>query len=159
MKDLSKEEKLEQEILTMAKKCGDKKWLRVKRTFFVISGGIYLIAFFPFLNEVVSDISIDIICGFLFAPPMMAGIVMFLSWAVLFYIVDGSMKEEKAIAKKIGELNAIKFSKNTCENEKLEEIKNQLEDLKNSLAQITDEYSYLRLKEMFNDEVNKNEKD
>ena len=43
MKDLSREEKLEQQILEMADACGDKKWLRVKKTFFVLSGVIYLI--------------------------------------------------------------------------------------------------------------------
>lgn len=110
MKDLSKEERLEQEILEMAEKCGDKKWLRVKRTFFILSGVIYLIELYCVLKVGISDINIDTICGFLFAPPFVAGFIMFISYGILFYIIDGSMKEEKAIAKKIGELNAIKFS-------------------------------------------------
>lgn len=111
MKELSKEERLEEEILKMADECGDKKWLRVKRTFFVLSGVIYLIEIYCALFGKISDINIDTICGLLFAPPFVAGFIMFISYAILFYIIDGSMKEEKAIAKKIGELNAIKFNK------------------------------------------------
>lgn len=111
MKDLSKEEKLEQQILEMAHTCGDKKWLRVKRTFFVLSSVIYLIELYCILKSGISDISIDIICGLLFAPLVAAGFIMFISYGILFYIIDGAMKDEKAIAKKIGELEAIKFSK------------------------------------------------
>jgi hypothetical protein len=111
MKDLSREEKLEQEILEMAEKCGNKKWLRVKRTFFVLSSVIYLIELYCILKGGISDINIGTICGFLFAPLFVAGFIMFISYGVLFYIIDGSMKDEKAISKKMGELNAIKFSK------------------------------------------------
>lgn len=113
MEDLSREERLEQEILRMADACGDKKWARVKRTFFVISGVIYAVSLLIILKSGIniSDISIDAVCGFLFAPLVAAGFIMFLSWAVLSYIITGAMEEEKAIAKKIGELNAIKFSK------------------------------------------------
>ena len=111
MKELSKEERLEQEILKMADEYGDKRWQRVKRTFFVISGAIYLIELCFILKGGIGDISIDVICGFIFAPLVAAGFIMFLSWAVLSYIITGSMKEEKAVAKKLGELNAIKFNK------------------------------------------------
>lgn len=111
MKELSREEKLEQEILRMAHECGDKKWLRVKRTIFVISGAIYLIELYCILKGGISDISIDIICGLLFAPPIAAGFIMYISYGILFYIIDGAMKDEKALAQKMGELNAIKLSK------------------------------------------------
>lgn len=111
MKDLSKEERLEQEILEMAEKFGDKKWQRVKITFFILSGVIYLIELYCLLEGGISDINIDTICGLLFAPLFAAGFIMFISYGILFYIIDGSMKEEKAIAKKMGELEAIKFSK------------------------------------------------
>lgn len=179
MKNLSKEENLEQEILKMAEKCGDKKWSRVKKTFSAISIGLYLIAFFPFLNEIKNDISIDIIFAFLFAPPVAAGIIMFLSWAVLSYIITGALEDEKTIAKKMGELNAIKFSKyNAYELENTKEIENHLEDLRILLAPIVKvkekldledlktllkpiikEYHFIKIKEKLNNDVWKNEKD
>ena len=110
MKDLSKEERLEQEIYEMAEKCGDKKWLRVKRTFFILSGVIYLIELYFVLKHGISEIDIEVILGFLFIPPFVAGFIMFLSWGILYNIIKGAMEDEKAIAKKIGELNAIKFA-------------------------------------------------
>ena len=111
MKDLSKEVRLEQEILEMAERYGNKKWVRVKRTFFVICGAIYFLEFCFVLKSGINDINIDTLCGLLFAPIVSAGFIMFISYGILFYIIDNSIKEEKAIAKKIGELNAIKFSK------------------------------------------------
>ena len=111
MKDLTKEEMLEQEILKMAEKCSDAKWSRVKRTFFVLCGCLYLLLLYYISKDGIGDISIETIFGLIFAPPVAAGFVMFISYGILFYIIDGAMKDEKAIAKKIGELNAIKFSK------------------------------------------------
>jgi hypothetical protein len=111
MKDLSREEKLEQEILKMADECEDKKWMRVKRTFFILSAVIYLMELYFVLKGGISEISIEAICGLLFAPLFGAGFIMFISSMVLLYITTGSMNDEKAIAKKMGELNAIKFSK------------------------------------------------
>lgn len=127
MKDLSKEERLEQEILEMAEKCGDKKWLRIKRTFFILCGVIYFLLLVLVLEgdinisnanttgnmntmEIIETIFYAIVAltvgvGFL------AGCIMFISYGILFYIIDGSMKDEKAIAKKIGELNGIKYGK------------------------------------------------
>lgn len=106
MKDLSREEKLEKQILEMAEKCGDKKWQRVKRTFFVLSGAIYLLAFmYGGVDETKEFLYMLIIA------PFAAGFVMFISLMVLLYIISGAMEDEKAIAKKTGELEAIKFSK------------------------------------------------
>ena len=101
-----REEELEQQILKMAEEYGDRKWKRVKRTFFVLCGVIYLIAFMSGEMDCVQDY-----LRWILASPISAGLVMFVSYGVLFYMIDGSMKEEKAIAKKIGELEAIKFSK------------------------------------------------
>lgn len=106
MKDLTREEKLEQQILEMADACGEKKWLRVKKTFFVISGIVYLILFMCGAMKDIKDY-----LGWLIAAPIMSGFVMFISSMVLLYITSGAMEDEKAIAKKIGELEAIKFSK------------------------------------------------
>lgn len=124
MKDLSREEKLEQrvealerEIWRMADKCGDNKWKRVKRTFFVLSL-VMLYVFYE--NDYISslfenDVNIlnilHSLITIIFGVGFAAGLVMFVAYGILFYIIDGSLKEEKAIAKKIGELETIKFSK------------------------------------------------
>ena len=107
MKDLSKEERLEQEILEMAEKCGDKKWMRIKKTFFILSGVIYLIAFM--VGIIRGDI--EEYLGWLIVAPIMAGLAIIISYAVLSYIITGALEDEKKNTKKIGELNAIKFSK------------------------------------------------
>jgi hypothetical protein len=106
MKDLSKEEKLERQIRDMAEEYGDKKWMRVKRTFFATSAVIYFIVFVSGGMNCAQDY-----LRWILAAPISAGFVLFISYGVLFYMIHESMKEEKAIAKKIGELEAIKFSK------------------------------------------------
>ena len=111
MKDLSREERLERQILQMAEEYGKRKWQRVKRTFFVICSAIYLIELYIILTDGISDVTFDIICAFLFAPPVAAGFIMYASMLVLLYILNGSLAEEKAIAKKMGELEAIKYIK------------------------------------------------
>ncbi len=113
MNDLSREEKLEQEILKMADECGNKKWMRVKRTFFILCGIIYLVAF---IYGGIGDIK-EFLWS-LVGVPFIAGFIMFISSMVLLYITSGTMEDEKAIAKKIGELNAIKFNKYEQEVEK-----------------------------------------
>lgn len=121
MRDLSREEKLERQIRDMAEEYGDKKWMRVKRTFFVLCGIIYFILLWRALeNGGISNINISAVdietifyslIVLTFGVGFVAGVVMFVSYGVLFYMIHESMKEEKAIAKKIGELEAIKFSK------------------------------------------------
>lgn len=155
MKDLSREEKLEQQIYKMADACGDKKWMRVKRTFFVICGVIYLIMIYYCLengvgisNIKISDIDFEalfyMIFGLTFGVGFVAAVIMIISYAVLGYIIDGAMKDEKAIYKKIGELEAIKFNKyNASEDEKTKEAEKQLEDLKIMLAPIVGEYPHI----------------
>lgn len=167
MKGLTKKERLEQdisrleqEIYEMAEKCGDKKWLRVKRTFFVICGVIYFLEFYFSLKSGISDINIDTICGLLFAPIVAAGFIMFISYGILFYIIDNSIKEEKAIAKKIGELNAVESEKrNNLEDEKINELKRHIEYLENYQEKLIEENVYLRLNKVFDNEVENNEED
>ena len=160
MEDLSREEQLEQEILNTADEYGNKKWLRVKRTFFVISGAIYLIELCCTLTSGIEDISIDIVCGFIFAPLVAAGFIMFLSLEVLSYIITGAMKDEKNLAKKMGELNAIKFSQyNDCKDKKIEKLENHIEYLENYQEKLIEENTHLRLNKVLNSEVEKNEED
>ena len=88
MKELSKKERLEQRIEELeqlisnkAYAYGDKKWLRIKRTFFAICGVIYFLEFCLVLKIGISDINIDTICGLLFSPLVVAGFVMFTRWS------------------------------------------------------------------------------
>ncbi len=110
MKDLSKEERLEQQIIEMAYTAGNKKWSRVKRTLFFLSGGIYLLALY-YDGIVLGTLEIEECLYLLILAPVFAGLIMIMSYVVLGYIVTGAMEDEKAIAKKMGELNAIKYDK------------------------------------------------
>lgn len=127
MKDLSREEKLRQQLLEKADEYDDKKWMRVKRTFFVLSGVIYLVGLYIGLK---GGITIDTICRLLFVSPVLAGFIMFISYGILFYIIYGGMQEEKDLATLKGRLYEIEFNKyDNREDEKIEEIKAQLDDL------------------------------
>ena len=167
MKDLSREERLnqriaelEQEIYETAEKYGNRKWLRIKRTFFVICGVIYFLKIYFSLKSGISDINIDTICGLLFAPIVAAGFIMFISYGILFYIIDNSIKEEKTIAKKIGELNTLKSEKNNNYlDEKTKELKERIELLERIQEKLAEENAYLRLSKLLDDEVEKNEQD
>lgn len=106
MKDLSRVEKLEQQIYRMAEEYGERKWKRIKRTFFVLTIVVYLIVLFNDGMNCVQDY-----LQWILAAPFAAGMIMFVSYAVWYYCISNSLEEEKAIAKKIGELEAIKFSK------------------------------------------------
>ena len=177
MDKLSKIDIMEQEIVKMAEEYGDKKWSRCKRTFFVISGVLYLFEIYLLIKGSISDISFDIICALIFSPLVAAGFIMLISCGIMFYITNGAMEDEKHLAKKMGELNAIKFIEHSaCEKEKakteerenyLEELRIMLapvvkvnerlevEDLKRLLKPIVDEYHLIKVKEKLdNDEKN-----
>lgn len=138
MKDLSREEKLRQQLLEKAYEYGDKKWMRVKRTFFILSGIIYLPLFYAILKGEISGIK-DIFYV-LIGTPVFAGFIMFIAYGILFYIIDGAMKYEKDLAELKGRLDEIEFNKYSGhEDEKTKEIKLQLEHLKDLLEITFDE--------------------
>lgn len=139
MKKISKAENLEHEIFKMAEDCDNKKWSRVKKTFFIISAIMYLIEVYFIIKFGINNIDIFDILGFLSAPFVVAGFVIFISYGVLFYIINGAMESEKALAKKMGELNAIKLMEQEVqkvENAKNKEIENHLEDIRIMLAPV-----------------------
>ena len=162
MKGLSKKERLEQriaelekEILEMADKCGDKKWLRTKRTFFILIGIVYLIVFMCGGMNDINDC-----LGWIIAAPMMALFIMFISYGVMYYITENAMKEEKAIAQKIGELTAVKSEKyNNFEDEKIKELERHIKYLENHRKQLIEENTHLKLNKVFDNEVEKDEED
>ena len=104
MKDLSKEEILRQQISIMEDACEKRKWERVKKTFFVLSGVVYLIAF---MCDGMKDIKNYLL--WLLGAPIVAGFIMFISLIVLLYIIIGADEDNKAIAKLKARLNTNEF--------------------------------------------------
>lgn len=135
MKDLSNEEWIEQESLRLEQLIAKKDYefdkeqgKRLKRTFFVLCGVICaILLYFALENEInISEISGDInlsavwgllstlglvVLGVAFA----AGFIMFVSYGIWFYVMNGALKRVETIAKLKGELYAIKFYKNNKE--------------------------------------------
>ena len=107
MKDLEREKHLERLIYEKAEACSEKKWVRVKRTFFVLSCGIYLIALYRGFKDDLIDIHYCI--SWLVASPVLAGFIMFGAILVLLYILTGSMEEEKEIAELKGKYTERKY--------------------------------------------------
>ena len=109
MRDLSRAEELRQLISRTKDDCENRKWLRVKKTFFILSGVIYVAAF---MFGEISDK--EHFFEWLIIAPILAALIMFISLGVLYHITTGAMADEKAVARLEGELSAtIRFDKNT----------------------------------------------
>lgn len=94
--------------------CEKKKQKRVIRTFLVLSGVVYLVAFaWGEMNSIVEFL------GWLIAAPFMAGIIVYGSMLVTLYIWHGAMEDAKYIASLNGELNATVRFNNRINKEKL----------------------------------------
>lgn len=113
MKDLSREERIEQHISQLEKRiselsddCRKHKWLRTKLTFFVLSGVVYFIALCAdIINSTIG------LLGWLILAPLIAIGVMFISYLVLAYIINGVREDVFAIGEMVGRVDAIKLSK------------------------------------------------
>lgn len=116
MKDSSRAEELRRIIHERVNACGERKWMRVKRTFLVLSGVVYLLQLYHGLKSDKIDIDIESLLSWLGIAPVMAGFIMFISYGVLYYIVTESMTEEKNIARLIGKLEGIEEVKRSEEN-------------------------------------------
>ena len=106
MKDLSREEELRQLIIRLRDAYDKKKWVRLRNTFFALSGILYLLTFY--YGEISS---IKEFFYWLIGVPMLAGLIIFISMGVLFYIMTESFEEEKTIARLIGRLEGIEEAK------------------------------------------------
>ena len=111
MKDLSKEERTRQHILKLEKRiselavdCRKNKLLRIKVTFFILSGLVYVIAM-AFFNNIS-----DFLVWLIFAPLIAIGI-MFMSYVILAYTIDGVKKDMFAIGQMVGRKEALELSK------------------------------------------------
>ncbi len=161
MKDLSKAERLEQRITELEQliykkdyELDNEQWKRTKRTFFVICGVIYFVELCIVLTGGISNINIDDFCGLLFAPLVAVGFIMFISYGILYYSINGTIKKVATLAKLEGELNAIKSEKyNNFEDEKIKELERHIDHLENYYAHKCDNCTILKLlKEVEEDE-------
>ena len=169
MKDLSKEERLNQRIEELERQIYEKdnafdkeQGKRLKRTFFVICGVIYFLLLWFALNgdinvsdvnttsnmntmEVIETIFYAIV-SLTFGVGFLAGLIMFISHGIWFYIDNGAMKRVETIAKLEGELNAVKSEKrNNSEEEKIEELERHINYLENYYANKCDNCAFLKI--------------
>ena len=107
MKNLEREVELERLIYEKAEACSEKKWVRLKRTYFVLTGVIYLIALYCGLDYKI--ITIKYCLSWLIASPVLAGFVMLISYGILYYMITNSMEEEKEIAELKGKYIERKY--------------------------------------------------
>ena len=99
---MKEREELLRQLISRAKDaCEKKKQKRVLKTFLVLSGVIYLLAFmFDAINSITEFL------GWLVAAPFLAGLIMYGATLLLLYIHKGAMEDAKYIASLEGELNA-----------------------------------------------------
>ena len=101
-----REEEIERQMHEKAEIYDERKWMRVKRTFLVLSAIIYVGAFALDAMDSLRDFLVWILVA-----PVMAGMLIAMAFAVVSYIVIESMKEEKELARLQGKIDAIKLSK------------------------------------------------
>ncbi len=106
MKELSREEQLRKQIEVMRKVNEKRKWERVKNTFFVLSGVVYVIAFS--CGEMSGDIKAYL--AWLIIAPVFAVIIMCVSLLVLMHINSGALEDEETVARLEGKLSEITSS-------------------------------------------------
>ena len=113
MEDSSKEEKAKQEISELEKLISEKdyafdaeQWKRVKRTFLVLSGVIYLVMFMQGAISGTKEFF-----EWLIVAPVMAGFIMLISYGVLCYIMNGALKRAATISELKGRLFEKKYGK------------------------------------------------
>ena len=97
---------LEKRISEMSKDCGKKRRLRIKITFCILSVIVFFIAL---ESDKINDIQ-----GLLFwiiMSPFFSILIMFTSYLILGYIIDGVIKDMFAIGEMSGTLSEIKFNK------------------------------------------------
>ena len=106
MKDLSREEELIQQIHRLQDANENRKWMRTKKTLFVLSAVVYLAAFMTDSMNSIQDYLVWIVCA-----PVAAALIIFMSVMVTLYISSGALSDEKHVARLQGELNAIQSTK------------------------------------------------
>ena len=119
MRDLSREERTEQHISKLEKRIWEmaedgrkNKWMRIRFSFYVLS------VLFIALGEdgirgigVLLDLLVSTPFGWLIFAPLLAAVVMFVSYLVLAYIINGVIKDAFAIGEMEGRKAAMELSK------------------------------------------------
>lgn len=129
MIDLSREEKIEKRIAELERQIyvrdealDKEQGRRLRSTFFVICGIIYIVLLYFALKNGISingmfssGISFELMEGIFYTVlgltagvGFIAGLIMFVSYAVLAYIVNGAMNRAETIARLNAELNTLK---------------------------------------------------
>lgn len=126
MKDLSREERIEQleKLISEKDDFFDKEQgKRVKRTFFVLCGVIYLILLYWALKNGlslsglgnISNLNIENIFYLLFVLTVgvgfLAGLILFISFGVCYYIMSGAIRRTETLAELKGRLYELKYGK------------------------------------------------
>ena len=151
MEDLSREEKIEQEVSRLEKRISElaierkkEKWLRTKLTFFILSGFVFFIVLKWGVENDVKGL-----WGCLIFSPVITIAVMFMAYVILAYIINGVIKDTFAIGEMLGRQDAIKLSKcNNSLDEKTKELKKRIEYLEDYQEKLIEENVYLRLNEV-----------
>ena len=104
MKDLAREKELERLIYEKTEKSEKKKWVRLKRTYFVLTGVLYLI-----MLRLIKISDLEDFLSWLVSAPVLAGFILIISYGILCYIITNSMEEEKEIAVLKGKLIERKY--------------------------------------------------
>ena len=104
MKDLEREKELEQLIYEKANACSEKKWVRIKRTYFVLTGVLYLI-----MLRLIEINNVEDFFSWLVSAPVLAGFILLISYGILYYMITNSMEEEKEIAELKGKYIERKY--------------------------------------------------
>ena len=94
-----REEELERQMLEKAHIYGEKRWKRIKITFFVLWAGIFLMIL---INGGLDSIS-DMLWMLGITAPMSVA-VMFISYGVLYYIITRDIEEIKELYQLKGQL-------------------------------------------------------
>lgn len=104
---MKEREELLRQLISRAKEVSEKKKeKRVLKTFLVLSGVIYFVAFA--WDEINSWIEF---LGWLVVAPFLAGLIMYGAMLITAYIHNGAMEDTKYIASLEGELNAtVRFN-------------------------------------------------
>lgn len=104
MEDLEREKELERLIYEKVEACNEKKWMRLKRTYFVLTGVLYLITL-----RIIEISNIEDFFSWLVSAPVLAGFILLISYGILYYMITNSMEEEKEIAELKGKYTERKY--------------------------------------------------
>jgi nucleoside permease NupC len=113
MKDLPREERIEQHVSKLEKRISEmikdgrkNKWQRIRLSFYILSPLVYYIALD---GDIINGIAG--LLGWLIIAPLIAIGIMCICYLVLGYTIDGVLKDAFAIGRMVGRKEAVELSK------------------------------------------------